>query len=225
MSRSGSASARKRATGTCRDPRRASRGQRPGWVRPVRRVHSALNASLRLIDTVLRTLAVCERRAVRRPIGTSRSLDHASGVLVTASAQLARAVKGLAEANEWIALHPEDAAGAPEVLVKATERWLSVIQFLEGVSNQVFGLHEDVLEGLEAGELVPEPPPQPRRRIVLVPRPAQVGAFLRTRLRRAVDRISPVLQRRRRTRRPASLRVPRRTSQGRAPPLVPVCLL
>jgi len=181
---------------------------------------------VRLIDSSLRTLIVSERCAARRPISSSRKLDAASGRLVTASARLSRAAASLVEAHECLAREPESGPGAPAFLIEATTRLLHVGKWLSETADHVFSLHEDVLHGLQTGELVPEQPAQPRRRrIVLVPRPAPVRAFLRARLPRVVDRISAVLQRRRRTRLPASLRVPRRTSQGRAPPLFPVCLL
>ncbi len=195
------------------------------WVRSYGRVHRALNASVRLIDSSLRTLAVSERCAHRRPISSSKKLDAASGRLVTAGDRLARAAARLAEAHECIARNPDSADGAPAFLIEATARLIQVGLWLNETADQVFTLHEDVLHGLETGELVPEQPAQRRRRIVLVPRLAPVRAFLRARLPRVVDRISAILQRRRRTRLPASLRVPRRTSQGRAPPLFPVCLL
>jgi hypothetical protein len=188
-------------------------------------VHHAINASVRLIDSSIRTMMVSERCAARRPISTSRKLDEASGRLVTASVRLVRAAARLSEARECLARDPELEPGAPALLIEATARLLYVGNLLNETSDIVFNLHEDVLDGLATGELVPERSELPRPRIVLVPHPAPVRAFLRARLPRVVDRISAVLQRRRRTRLPASLRVPRRTSQGRAPPLFPVCLL
>ena len=222
---SGQKSTPQGATGTNRDRRRVKRGRRMDWVRSYERVQRALNASVRLIDSSLRTLAVSERCAHRRPISSSKKLDAASGRLVTAGKRLSRAAAQLVEAHERVAHQPELAAGAPLFLIDATTRLMEVGLRLTETANQVFTLHEDVLHGLQTGELVPEPPAPRHRRIVMVPRPAPLRAFLRARLPRVVDRISALLQRRRRTRLPASLRVPRRTSQGRAPPLFPVCLL
>jgi hypothetical protein len=81
----------------------------------------------------------------------------------------------------------------------------------------------DVLGGLSTGELVPERPSDGRPRIILTPRALFVRAFLVTRQPRVSDRITPVLLRRRRTPRPAEVRVPRRNLQGRAPPLSLIC--
>jgi hypothetical protein len=173
----------------------------------------------------MRTLFATAHCAARRPISSSRRLDAASGRLATASARLARAATRLAEAHECLARDPGREPGAPALLIEATTRLLCVGKWLSETADRVFSLHEDVLHGLETGELVPEQSERPRPRIVLIPRPAPVRAFLRARLPRVVDRISAFLQRRRRTRLPASLRVPCRTSQGRAPPLFPVCLL
>ncbi|HYK01439.1 MAG TPA: hypothetical protein VE974_06760 [Thermoanaerobaculia bacterium] len=194
-------------------------------MRSYTRVQRAITASMRLIDSTLRAARASERCAHRRPISSSRKLDQASGKLVTASARLVRAAASLQEAHKCLANDPGRVPGAPVFLLEATTRLLYVGKWLSETADHVFTLHEDVLHGLETGELVPEQPAPRRRRIVLVPRPAPVRAFLRARLPRVVDRISAVLQRRRRTRLPASLRVPRRTSQGRAPPLFPVCLL
>jgi hypothetical protein len=225
VGRPSTASAPQRAAGTCRDSRRAARGRREDWVRPFLRAHHALDASLRLIRSSIRTAAVSDRLC-QRPLDTSLKLHHATDLLMTASARLQRAVKGLGEANARAARHPERAAAAPALLIEAAARFVQVAGTLQVVAGQVFELHTEVLDGIKAGELVPEPPPAPRRpRIVLTPRPAPVRAFLRARQPRVVDRISPLLQRRRRTRRPAALTVPQRTSQGRAPPLFPVCLL
>jgi hypothetical protein len=225
MARTSSGSTPRGATGNCRDPRRAKRGGRAEWVRPYRRIHHALNASVRLIQSTLRTVAVSERCAHRRPVRTALKLYGASDLLVIASARLRRAAEGLAQVNDCIARAPEHSAGVPALLVEATERFVSVAGWLTGAAGQVFGLQEDVLHGLETGELVPEQPAERRPRIILAPRPAPVRAFLRARQPRATDRISALLRRRRRSRLPASLRVPRRTAQGRAPPLFPVCLL
>jgi hypothetical protein len=225
VTKSGSASGRKGAIGTGRDRRRAKRERRTDWVRSFGRVHHAIDASARLIDSSIRTMMVSERCAARRPITTSRKLDHASGRLVTASARLVRAAARLEEARQCLARSPELVPDAPALLIKATARLVYMGNLLNETADYVFNLHEDVLHGLKTGELVPERSELPRPRIVLFPGPPPVRAFLRARLPRVVDRISAVLQRRRRTRLPASLRVPRRTSQGRAPPLFPVCLL
>jgi hypothetical protein len=225
MARLRSSSAPRGATCTSRDLRRLKRGRREDWVRPFRGLLRALDASAKLIDSTLRTVAVSERCAHKRPIRTSRNLNAASDKLLTASVRLERAAARLSEMHACMMRHPEDAECAPEVLSLATTRFIGIATRLTGVADQVFGLHQDVLHGLKTGELVPEASAFPRPRIVLVPRPAPVRAFLRDRLPRVVDRISALLRRRRRTRLPASLRVPRRTSQGRAPPLVPVCLL
>lgn len=212
---------------TGRDLRREKRWRREDWVHPFRRVHRALDASVRLIDASIRVAVRSERCAVRRPIDTSRQLEGASHRLSTAARRLGRAAQAIAEATECLARHPEDVTGTPPYLVHAARRVVEVGLLLGATSDQVFGLHEDLLQGLRNGELVPEPSAFERRRprIILAPRPAPVRAFLRARQPRIVDRISALLQRRRRTRLPASLRVPRRTSQGRAPPLFPVCLL
>lgn len=185
----------------------------------------ALDASLKLIDSSLRTAMASAPCTHQRPLRTARKLDGATDLLLLATARLKYVVVGLDKMHERIARDFENAGVAPERLMQATNRFMRVAEYLDAVAGHVLAQQEDVLHGLQTGALVPEPPAAPRRpRIVLVPRPAPVRAFLRARQPRVIDRITPLLQRRRRTRRPATIRVPRRTSQGRAPPLS-ICLL
>ena len=85
MTRPSHIRASKRAHGTCRNRRRPQGSRRPAWVRTFRRVHRAIESSVRLIDTTLRMVAALERCAHERPIHTSRNLDAASGRLIQAS--------------------------------------------------------------------------------------------------------------------------------------------
>jgi hypothetical protein len=213
------------ATGVCRERRRPQGERPPAWVRPYRQVKRALAASERLLDSTLRKMAASERCAHQRPIRASMKLDHAEGWLARVSRDLTRIVDQLAEANACIGLEPERAAEAPALLMAVTVEWLRMSQRLTAVADEVYTLHHDLLDALESGDLVPEPPAEWRARIILAPRPAPVRISLRFRKRRVVDRISPVLQRRRRTPRPAYVSVPQRNCQGRAPPPVSICLL
>lgn len=223
MVRQSSPAALRGTTGKCRDRRRGSRGGEGDWVRPYMRVQRAFTASMKLIDSSVRAIADSGRCAHRRPIGTSRKLIEASSRLAAASARLKRATEGLADLRECLVRNPDP--DGPLFLREATTRLLSLTRWLAWTADQVFARHEDVLRGLASGKLVPERSERHRPRIILVHCPAPVREFLRTRRPRVVDRISPLLRRRRRSRLPADLRAPRRTSQGRAPPLFPVCLL
>jgi len=209
------------ATGTCRD-RRRPRGDRRRWIRPFYRANSDLYASFRLIGSTLRTVAAAKRTIHRRPVRASRKLQNASDLLVNASARLFFAVRNLKEVTERAALEPETAEYVPEIVATATERWEYMTSWLVETSYEVSALQRSIRHGLETGALVPEPPADPRPRIVLAPRPVPVRAFLRLRQPRVHDRIAPLLLRRRRTPRPAALRVPRRSTLGRAPPLFSV---
>jgi hypothetical protein len=135
------------------------------------------------------------------------------------------AARELAEVNACIAREPENAGEVPELLVEAAERWAFMAEWLSESVDRVFTIQEEVLDGLETGTLVPERPADRRPRIVLAPRPVPIRAFLLLRQLRVADRITPVLNRRRRTPRPAAVRVPRPNVLGRAPPLFSVCLL
>lgn len=207
-----------RASGTSRN-RRRQRGVGPAWVRSYCRAHRALDASMRLIDSTLRTVARSERCAHRRPIRTSRGLHEVSGWLSDASTQLVRAARELALTTERLRLEPGPVELAPELLAYTAGRCVEVTAWLQVTADDVFSLHKDVLRGLATGSLVPEQPEERRPRIILAPRPVPIRAFLLLRQPRVVDRIAPILRRRRRTPRPAAVRVPRRHLLGRAPPL------
>jgi hypothetical protein len=217
------AEASKDANGTCRDPRRPQ-GERPAWVRPIGRAHRALNVTVRLIEATLRTIAASERCAYRRPVHASRDLQGASNHMVHAARMLTRAAVELGITNECIARQPELSGPVPALLIQATERWIAVAAWLNEVSAEVNELHADVCEGLETGELVSDPADR-RLLIGLTPHEVAARAFLASRQPRLTDRITPLLRRRRRTRRPAALSVPPRTAQGRAPPLFSICAL
>lgn len=223
--RSNQARAQARAHGTCRDRHRQKGERRPAWFRPLRRAHFALNSSVRLIDATLRKMTASERCAHRGPIRASRNLDEASALLVLAFARLSRAVREIVEANECIAREPERATAVPALLLQLTQRYVDTLQWLSEVADDVFTLHEHVLDGLETGELVPERPAARRPRIVLAPRPAPFRAFLLRRKPRVRERIAAFLRRRGRTPRPRAVRAPRRSELGRAPPLFSVCPL
>jgi hypothetical protein len=212
------------ASGTSRN-RRRRQGGGSDWTRPCRRVHRALDASLRLINATLRTVARYERCVHHRPVGTFRNLRGVSAMLRDASTRVRQAERALAVMNECYRREPTDVEIAPEFLSWAAERWQEVAASLQEAEDGVFWLREFVLLGLQTGILTPEPPARRRPRIILAPRPAPVRAFLRLRQPRVVDRITPILRRRRRIPRPASVRVPRRSLLGRAPPLSSISLL
>jgi len=224
MSRRNHAQAHRRATGTCRDRRRPQGPRRAAWVRPLRRLHRTLDSSFRLISSTLLAADACQRRAQRRPVRASLELYEASEMLERAASRLQWVANDLAEVNACIAREPEKAANVPELLVMATARWVFLAGWLQESSDKVVALQHDILEGVQTGAIVPERVGDSRPRIVLAPRPVPIRAFLLRRQHRVVDRIAPLLRRRRRTPRPAALRVPRRSILGRAPPLS-VCLL
>ena len=225
MTRPNHARAHKSAAGTCRDRRRPQGQQREAWVRPLLRLHRALDTSVRLITSTLLASGACSRRAQRRPIQASKELHEVSERLVRASSRLKWAAIELEQMKACIVREPEKAGDAPELFVMATQRLMFMGEWLAESAGQVFTLHREMLEGLETGVLIPEPERPASPRIRLAPRPVPIRAFLRLRQPRVVDRIAPLLHRRRRTPRPAALRVPRRSVLGRAPPLFSLCLL
>jgi hypothetical protein len=207
---------------------RASKGAacrkqpRPSWVRPFRRARRSLGASVLLIESTLRTISDSRRCAHERPIRVTLDLGEAFGRLAHASSRLGKALCQLARTDECWAREAGPDADSPDLFVDAHQIAIRVAASLERVAADIHALQQSVTEGLESGTLVPEPDAF-RPRITVIPRPAPVRAFLRARLPRVRDRITPILRRRRRIPRPSGLRVPRRGIRGRAPPLSPVC--
>jgi hypothetical protein len=188
------------------------------------RAFHALKAAHRLIGTTARTARSCERRARHRPVETSIRLWEALQRLMLASERLDKAAEQLAAVFAWMAVTPDLWERAPDSLRVAVAEFETLSAWLQETANQINALHLSVLEKLMSGELVAEQPRR-RRRIAVAPRPSFVRAFLAARQPRTVDRIGPLLRRRRRTPRPAALRVPRRDVLGRAPPLFSLCAL
>jgi hypothetical protein len=164
------------------------------------------------------------RCAKRRPVRTARRLNGAMREMKAASLRLLDARRELAAAGQALDREPEQQRGdAPELMELVAERCRAVAKYIPIVVNGAVIAQVDVLGGLSTGQLVPERPSDARPRIVITPRALFVRAFLVTRQPRVSDRITPVLLRRRRTPRPAEVRVPRRNLQGRAPPLSLIC--
>lgn len=206
--------------------RRQQAARRPGWVRPYRKAQRKLDSAVRLVVASMDAASVSERCLERRPVRTAQRLNGGARRLAAAELRLLQAERELAAARECVAREPERTAGdAPLIVELASERWQAVTNYLHYATTEVLLRQVEVLAGLACGALVPEHPSERRPRIVVTPRPVPVRAFLAIRRTRVADRISAILQRRRRTPRPAALMVPPRTAQGRAPPLSSTSLL
>jgi hypothetical protein len=227
MIRPGSARAPKGAAGgACRPSRRRQSARGPEWVRPYRRAQRALDSAASRILATVQAVVDAGRCGERRPVRTARRLSGAVREMKVASLRLIEARRELAEAGQALEREPGHRTGdVPELMELAAARCRAVAESLPLVMKEVAFAQLDVVGGLFTGELVPEGPSGGRRRIVLTPRPLFVRAFLVTRQPRISDRITPALLRRRRTPRPAEVRVPRRNLQGRAPPLSSTCAL
>jgi len=221
MTRPNRARAPEGASGTCRDRRRPQGERRRAWLRPFVRANRAITASARLITSTILCVSKAERSVRRRPVGASRSIHAATARLVDAGGRLTRAVRDIQRTADCLVLDPERPDDLPELIVEATESVVWLMEWLGEVADDVFARHAAVLGGLESGALVPERPADRRPRIRLAPRPTPIRDFLQARQPRVIDRIASILRRRRRTPRPAALRVPRRSILGRAPPLSP----
>lgn len=219
-------------SGDCRTSRR--RGAPPGkeWIRPHRLAQHMLdNASSMILHSVHTVIdAGC---CAQTPIQSTKILIRALHHVQVASRQYAEAERYLMELAEAVEQTPPELLDddAAESLAMATERCHTVRQYLHVATNEIILGHEEIFQGVQSGELVPEDPrvaqldDRPRRRVIRH-NPLFVRAFLSARRQpRVSDRITPVLRRRRRTLLPAEVRVPRRNLLGRAPPLSSTCPL
>ena len=211
-------------TNQARVPRRRREGGGVAWVRPFRRLLRGLDASARLIESTRRVVARSQRCAHRRPVRATAELMEASTRLQDASARLVWAAEELEVTNACLVRDPGPTGAVREALNREAERCVAIMASLEQTAGALFSLQDHLMLGLEAGVLVPERPASARPRIQLAPRPVPIRAFLLLRQPRVIDRIAPILRRRRQTPRPASIRVPRRTLLDRAPPLFPISL-
>ncbi|HEY0370935.1 MAG TPA: hypothetical protein VGD79_02985 [Thermoanaerobaculia bacterium] len=153
-------------------------------------------------------------------------MSRAIRLLVHAALRLEQAKRELALAIECLGRDPGQQKGdAPEMLRFALEQCEKFAKYIEIAANEATFVKLEVMAGLLTGELVPEDPSEYRPRIVLKPRLVAIRAFLASRMPRVVERIAPLLQRRRRTPRPAEIQVPKPSVLGRAPPLFSACRL
>lgn len=226
MSRSNVSTAHARAAGNCRKRRRQRAARRPEWVRPLRRAQRKLDSAAARIQGLMALVVAFDECVERRPLRTLQRLSNALREIVFAAGQIVRAGQELDEVARCLARAPELADEDTLLVVElATERFNAALKWIQFVTKEAALRQLQGIAGLALGELEPEHPSDSRPRIAVTPRPAPVRAFLAARLPRATDRITPVLQRRRRARRPAALSVPPRTSQGRAPPLSSIASL
>ena len=216
-------------SGTGRTPRQ--RGAAPGkeWVQPYRRAQRKLDDAASLIIASVWTVADagCD---YHQPGRSRRKLGRALHEAAVASVKHAEAEQYLLEAVAAVEHAPPELLDddAAELVEMATERFQTVSQYISVAVNQVVLGHEQILQGIESGEIAPEDlvlDDRPRRRVIRH-NPLFVRAFLSARRQpRVGDRITPILRRRRRTLLPAEVRVPRRHLLGRAPPLSSTCSL
>ena len=217
-------------SGTCRPKRR--RGEAPRgkeWVRPYKRAQRALDNGASLILAAIHAVvrAGC---CASRPVQSTQILIAALRQVTVATEQYVEAKRNLAEADVAVGrIPPELQNGEAALLLElANERCQKVRDAIDVAASEVLLGQAEILNAVASGEVVPEDPSaeRPRRRVIPIRRrPLFVRAFLASRQPRVADRITPILLRRRRTPRPAEIRVPRRNLRGRAPPLSSTCAL
>jgi hypothetical protein len=232
MSRSTSAEAPQGvgiARGNCRGSRRGDAPRGKEWIRPYKLAQRMLDNAAGMIVSSVRTVADAGYCA-DRPIESTRTLIRAVRQAHVAAKQYAVAERYLAEATEAFEHTPPElrSGDAPELLERAAERCESVQLYLHVAANEVVLGQTEIFHGVASGEIVPEETSgnHPRRRVIVIRHnPLFVRTFLAARRLRVADRIAPLLQRRRRTRLPTEVQVPKRSLRGRAPPLSSTCSL
>jgi hypothetical protein len=235
MSRSNSAEAPQGAgiaRGNCRGSLRGDAPRGKEWIRPYKLAQRMLDNAAGMIVSSVRTVSDAGYCA-NRPIESTRKLVRALRQAGVAARQHAAAEQYLAEAAEAFAHTPPElrSGDAPELLELAASRCESVQLYLHVATNEVVLGQKEILLGVASGEVVPEDSSAaatgPRRRVIIVIRhnPLFVRTFLAARRQRVAARIAPLLQRRKRTRLPAEVQVPKRSLRGRAPPLSSTCSL
>jgi hypothetical protein len=193
------------------------------WTRPLRRLRRAIRSSQGLIDSTRRVIETSEELGAVRPVRTSRDLQRAAAWLADALRRLGRVPEGLREVSDCILLAPELAGGVPAMLLEATSHWISAASAVDEASDELEQLGEQLLELMKSGAVVPEREWRSvhyRLRVKVVPRVDPIRAFLRVRRSSALDRISSIPVRRRRTAPTAVADAPRTISRGRAPPFL-----
>ena len=217
---------RKDAKRACREegPLSAPTEKAKRWDHPIHRAQRHIDSSQSLVDSIRRALLDSTDSAAARPIGTSRKLNRVSCRILDAHAHLASASRDIDAVMKSAVLAPELAADVPMLLIEMTQQWVEVARQIALLSNDLFGFHEEVLDGLKSGELVPEPPAARRPRIIVIPRLISARAFLLHRRKSALDRIASIPARRPPAARISSTDAPRRISRGRAPPSDSICL-
>jgi len=216
------------ASGTNANPSRrdrvcSRRERRESWIRPYRRTRRAIVASLRLIESSRRIIDTCERSAAEHPLRASRQLENVWCRLGRALARLERGAESLRETNDRIALSPEYAAGAPELMIQASVQWTGAARTIAALFEQLDDDRAalvDYVTGvgacLDLDELFKSGGPAPK----LITRRTLPATLFSER-----SRVFCIHVRRRRSARLTVVEAPRRIFRGRAPPLVSTCSL
>jgi hypothetical protein len=176
-----------------------------------------------LIDSSRRIIDTCERSAAEHPLRASRQLEGVWGRLGRALARLERGADGLREANDRIALSPQDAGDAPRLMMTAIAQWAGAATTIAALFDQLDDDRAALVEYvkgagacLDLDDLFKSGGPAPR----LMTRRNLPATLFSER-----SRVFCIHVRRQRSARLTVAEAPRRIFRGRAPPLVSTCSL
>src|SRR5258708_1000512 len=193
------------------------------WIRPLLRTRSAIDSSLRLIESSRRIIEDSEESLAEHPLRASRQLEYVRGRLGRAMGQLQRGAKGLNETTNRVALSLEYAGDAPGRMVEAVTQWAGAINTVAALCDQLdsdfvmlvnYVSHAGAC--LDIDELFKSGGPAPR----LSTRRTLPAALFSER-----SRVFCIHVRRKRSSRLTVVEAPRRIFRGRAPPFVSTCAL
>ena len=116
---------------------RREQRERASWRIPLRRARRAVDCALRRVETSGRVIDASLRFTAAPLADTSRRLHRLSEWIGEAADRLERAVRGVHESVERIALAPEHAFDAPLLLTETTVRWIDAAGQLDRVSARL----------------------------------------------------------------------------------------
>jgi hypothetical protein len=201
----------------------ASRRHGRSWAWRFRRTRQAIDSSLRLIETSCRVVEAAERYAARHPLRAGRQYKRVAEWIGEITVQLSSAARTLKAGVDELGRTTGDAGNVPEVLTRATARWVDAVGKLTTLSSRLDDTFDLICEAIGSGTTL-DLSALFTRPSGIAPRVIRLRPVPLLRLSRGSG-CNRVIQRRRRAARLTYADAVRRIVRGRAPPLVSPCPL